>query len=252
MLFLDFYPQSRPPQALPTCTWNGYTLWENAQSAKPLELSALPFDQAMKSIFHNLTFTELCEIVRCAETQKIQVPFEGLFAAYQFRYDNKLEKTIRLYLLFPTDVRDWCHTHSLSPKDLYPLTASPWTNEVAALLEKLVSLRPTRSQGAQAMELLADCVLLEKPNSAVLENSSTITDWLTHLHNLRYPKTHTSDSVRQKTLLSGWPKVFSTRWLRQGDRSGVEVKFFVGSKKELSEKIATLSRVHDGWTDDER
>jgi hypothetical protein len=250
MHLLDFKPLTSPPDALPTCTWNGLQLWKSSMDLAALDLSAMPFDKALKSVYPSLLFTELCEIVERTQNLKASVDLEQLFTNYQFRYDKKMRKTMDLFWELPISVKNWARNHDLSPKDLYPLCALSNINTIFTVLEKMISLRPTRSQGAQAIELLAECALLEKTNwDPQTENMS---DWITQLHTLRYPQAIARDNDRQKTMLSGWTKMFSTRWLRLGDRSGVEVKFFIGSKKELSEKISTLSRIHDGWSDDER
>lgn len=250
MLLLDFKPQTTPPDALPHCTWNGLQLWTSSMALDIQDLSSMPFDKALKSVYPSLLFTELCEIIERVQKQKASVNLEQLFANYQFRYDKKMQKTMDLFWALPISVKNWARNHDLSPKDLYPLCALANINEISATLEKMISLRPTRSQGAQAIELIAECTLLGKIDA--LPKTENMSDWLTHLHALRYPQAIARDNDRQKTMLSGWTKMFSTRWLRQGDRSGVEVKFFIGSKKELSEKISTLSRIHDGWADDER
>lgn len=249
MVLLDFKPHTTPPEALPTCTWNGLQLWTSTLPLQTLDLSSMPLDKALKSVYPNLLFTELCEIVECAQKLKATLDLDPLFTNYQFRYDKKMQKTMETYWSLPTSVKIWSRGHDLSPKDVYPLCAVPSVQTLFPVLEKMVSMRPTRSQGAQAIELLAECALLEKIN--LHPQTDSMSEWLTQLHSLRYPQAISRDQNRQKTMLSGWTKMFSTRWLRQGDRSGVEVKFFIGSKKELSEKISTLTRIHDGWTDDE-
>lgn len=250
MAHLDFQPQNPPPQALPSCVWNDHILWTNPSTTTSLDLSARPFHEALVSIYQTLTFCELALITEWLEKSQIQVNKELLFAAYQFRYDNKMEKTLLLWTSLPQAFRVWATKHGISQADLYPLCAISDLTPLQPALLKVAGLQLSRSQGAQIVELITECALLKTDASQWIKNSSSSADWMQSLNALRFPQTLGRDSERQNKLLLGWPKTFATRWLRQGDRSGVEVKFFVSSKRELAEKISSLTRVHEGLSDE--
>lgn len=213
-------------------------------------LSAQLFHKALASIYQELSFSELALIVDWTEKAGIAFDREALFAFYQFRYDGKMEKTLLLWKTLPNAFRVWAAKHSVSPADLYPLCALNDISPIHAALLKIAGLQMSRSQGAQIVELLSECVLLKTDPSLWTKNSTSAADWIQSLNSIRFPQTQNRDSERQAKLLASWPKAFSTRWLRQGDRSGVEVKFFVSSKRELAEKITSLQRVHEGLSDD--
>lgn len=250
MAILDFQPQHKPPEALPKCVWNSHVLWAGSSALNDQDLSSLPFHTALSSIYQGLGFAELATILEWAEKAGIAVDREPLFAAYQFRYDGKLEKTLNLWKALPNAFRIWATKHSISPADLYPLCAVNDTAPLHPALLKIAGLQLSRSQGAQIVELVSECVLLKTDSSLWTKNSTSAADWVQSLNSTRYPQTQNRDSERQNKLLLGWPKSFSTRWLRQGDRAGVEVKFFVSSKRELAEKISSLHRVHEGLSDE--
>ncbi|MCC6137357.1 MAG: hypothetical protein IT287_01905 [Bdellovibrionaceae bacterium] len=246
MFHLDFKPLKTPPSALPTCVWNGLKLWSGSVSLQPVDLSSLNFHEAFRSIYENIGFCELAFVLTQIHEQKIEVDKSALFAAYNFRFDNKLEKLLETWTDVPQTFKEWAKNHAVSPADVYPLCALEAVAPLAPGLIKIADIHCSRSQGAQILELLTECTLLNIPQQDLLAHSETPQEWLLGLQQLRFPQTQNRDIERQEKLLAGWPKTFSTRWLRQGDRSGVEVRFFVSSKKELAEKITTLSRVHEG------
>ncbi len=251
MARLDFQPQTVPPQALPQCVWNTHILWAGSTSnLASQDLSGLAFSTAVASIYTGLNFGEVATISEWATAAEIQYDREALFAAYQFRYDAKMEKTLKLWSTLPSAFRTWAIQHGISSGDLYPLCALREASSLHPALLKIAGLQASRSQGVQLLERLTECALLNTDSALWTKNSSSVSDWIQNLNSIRFPQTLHRDSTRQNKLLVGWPKSFSTRWLRQGDRSGVEVKFFVSSKRELAEKISTLNRVHEGLSDE--
>lgn len=250
MVSLDFQPQNPPPKALPSCLWNGIVLWKGSNDLPPVDLSAQPFHEAFRGIFEGVGFCDLAQVLESLSTSDTTIDKDALFAAYNFRYGAKLERSLQTLKTLPREFIKWARERSVSPADIYPLCTIDDIQRLAASLNKLSELQLSRSQGAQLIELLAECALLGSSDDVLLQHSGTFATWIPHLQTIRYPQTTNRETERQQRILVGWPKAFATRWLRQGDRSGIEVKFFVSTKKELAEKISTLTRVHDGMSDE--
>lgn len=254
MLILDFQPLKAPPAALPTCTWNGITLWRGDGDTSTLDMSSKAFHEAFRSIYESVGFCDLAHVLSALEEQHSKKPQESLrgidrsalFAAYNFRYDKKIEKLLAVWADVPQTFKQWAKKHAIAPADVYPLCAVEDVLALSSALAKIADMQCSRSQGAQIIELLTECSLLNIPKETLLGSVEDPQQWVLSIQQLRFPQTLARDKDRQENLLTGWPKAFSTRWLRQGDRSGVEVRFFISSKKDLEEKISTLSRVHEG------
>lgn len=250
MLDLDFQPITTPPKALPTCVWKNIILWKSPFHQTPLDLGELPFEKAVHSIYQNISFLELIEILICLNTEKITIDTFALFSQFNYRFNGKVEKLIAMWPHLPFDFRQWSKQRSLAPADLYPLTALSNASLIAQCLSHIAHLRMTRNQGTQSLELIVDCFLMGASAQDILKLSTSADEWQKHLHALRFPQTRERDTTKQNKWMSAWPKSLSTRWWRQGDRSGVEVRFVIGSKKELAEKISTLSRVYNELQDE--
>lgn len=211
------------------------------------DLSALPFAQAYKSIYAEMSFLELAELISELIDHKISFEPSTLLEAYKFRLDAKTEKVLLALRRLPQDFYAWAKLHSLSAGDLYSLCNLPQLPEKA--LSHLAQLKPSRSFGIQLLDLLVDCQLMNLSEDECLKQASTFEAWRANLHTLRFPQTTKRDEQKKEYLLGLWPKSFTVRWLRQGDRAGVDVHFFVSSKKELAEKIESLQRVHNELAD---
>lgn len=210
-----------------------------------LELSSLPFHEAFNSIYKKVSFLELCGVLEQEQSLSLEIDKEALFRCYQYRYDQKIEKIRSVLPQLPLEFRQWAQEHSLSAADLYPLCSLENIQDAEKPLLHISSLLLSRAQGVQAMEWIVECLLLKIPQIQETQGHNSGTGWLEHLKQLRFPQTQIRDEEKQKKLLSPWPKALSPRWLRQGDRSGVEIRFVVGSKKELADKISTLNRIYN-------
>jgi hypothetical protein len=245
---LDFKPHKSPPKAMPTCVWKEWVLF-SGEHPSSIDLSSQSFHEAYGSIYDSLSFYELAQLVLKAEAFNIEVQKQELFSLYGFRFDGKSEKVLRLLQRLPQPFLQWIEKHSLSAGDLYPLCALSAEQLPLNALNTFSELNPSRATGAQILELLTECILMNMPVVDFFKGVKSSQEILDKLQQLRYPQTLERDHEKKKVLSSPWPKTFTTRWQRQGDRSGLDVRFFVASKRELAEKIESLKRVHDDLKD---
>ncbi len=205
---------------------------ENTLSPKRLELDSIDIEDAILVVYPQLSF---CEIYQMLEKlpKSISVSSSRVYENYGYALDSKLTQLLQILPALPSVFLNWCAEHSLSPRDLFPLLSLPTLQTVEKDLEKINSLALSRNLGAQILELLVECILLSESKTSPT-SGTTGDEWLQQLKSKRYPQTALSDSEKQKKMFAlPWPKDFHLRWQRQGDRSGLEVKFFISHEKEL-------------------
>lgn len=236
-------------------SWNSIALNpEEASSEKFLDLSSLPIEDALTVVYPQLSFCELIETLKKLKASPLiaeQMSQATVFANYGFSLDSKLERVLDMIPQIPILFWNWCCKHSLSPRDLTPLLSLQSPQQLSLCLNSFNELQLSRNLGAQIIELLVECFLMNETDAdlfALCQNSPTsksIGDhWLQNLKTQRFPQTAKADSEKQKTLLSlPWTKDLQTRWLRQGDRSGVEVRFFAANPKELQKHVDQLQKI---------
>lgn len=216
---------------------------EAAISEKYLDLSTLSIEDALVVAYPELTFCSLVEVLKRIELS-VSLDKDKAFANYGFLLDSKLSQLLTLIPALPLSFWQWCQNHSLSPRDLFPLLSLKSPQDVSQSLEKFSELSISRSLGAQILDLLVECYLTIKDQSPLLKQTATADQWLLHLKSLRFPQTMKSDRIKEKELLSlPWTKELNTRWLRQGDRSGLEIRFFASSQKELLLHVQQLQNI---------
>jgi hypothetical protein len=232
-------------------SWNSIALNpENSNQSTFLDLSSLPAEDALAVAYPNLNF---CELVDLIQKMKTSIPLDEtvVFQNYGFALDSKMQKLMALIPQLPSPFWHWCRNHSLSPRDLYPLLSLESPQQLQKCLMQIQELNLSRNLGTQILELLVECFLLNANQELLIDfEAKTITNatsgdaWLQKLKNQRFPQTLQSDANKQKELLTlPWTKELQTRWLRQGDRSGVEVRFFASNPKELQKRVEQLQQV---------
>ncbi len=234
-------------------SWNSIALNpDSSQSDKFLDLSSLSIEDALTVAYPELSYCELIEVLKKLRASVTFNDF-ALFAQYGFSLDSKLQRLNEVVSLTPSHFWQWCLQHHVSPRDLYPLLSLSSPQALTLCLEKFYDLMLSRNTGTQILELLVECYLIGQTDSSLLSLSENVPaslqngdHWLQNLKLLRFPQTLKADHEKQKQMLSlPWTKELQTRWLRQGDRSGVEVKFFAANPKELQNHVAQLNKIID-------
>lgn len=236
-------------------SWNSIALNpEEAGSDKFLDLSSLTIEDAITVVYPELTFCELIETfnkLKAAPQIGESLNPSSLFANYGFSLDSKLGRLLEVIPQMPPLFWSWCCKHALAPRELFPLLSLQSPHQLSLCLDSFDELQLSRNLGAQILELLVECFLIGETDEKLFslsKNSSPSKSagdhWLQNLKTQRFPQTTKADAEKQKALLSlPWTKDLQTRWLRQGDRSGVEVRFFVSNPKELQKHVDQLQKI---------
>ncbi|MBY0385099.1 hypothetical protein K2X05_08060 [bacterium] len=216
---------------------------ESAISEKYLDLSSLSIEDALIVAYPELSFCSLIEVLKRIE-HSIVLDASKVFANYGFLLDSKLSHLLKIIPQFPPSFWQWCQKHSLSPRDLFPLLSLNSPQEISQCLEKFAEFSISRSLGAQILELSVECYLTTGNEALLIADIKNGDQWLQYLKTLRFPNTVKSDLQKEKELLSlPWTKDLNTRWLRQGDRSGLEIRFFASNQKELLKHVQQLQNI---------
>lgn len=256
---LDFAPRSPTPAIFPLFVWNNWALNHFSAPMTPSlirqDVSAQPLESALQQIYPQLNFAELSRLYRRLKLAELSFSPETLFSFYNFRFDSRLEKILDVFEKLPLEFQNWCGDREVSPRDISPLTALPdpqVLNDFFTLVHESASF--SRSQMAQALELLVELSLMKNSWSVLTPADVTKPNWpdfwLLTLKSLRFPVTTEKDQEQKdqwNTL--PWSKDFSTKWTRSGDKSGLEVKFTLTSKSDLEKKLSALQRVHESWNE---
>jgi hypothetical protein len=257
---LDFAPRAPTPPLFPVFVWKNQALnhFSRRESLAPLQnvhcqdVSEQSLAVVLPQIYPTLSFAELANLHERLLVSHLEFDAEALFAAYRFRYDGRLEKMLLVFSNLPSTFQTWCADHELSPRDLAPLTSLEFNHALKNLLTLISSENLSRNQGAQALELATELLLLAQSWEAMApgtdRQSGWVDEWLTKMKSLRFPVTAGRDQEQQNQLAElPWSKDFVTKWTRTGDKSGLEVKFMITSKSDLQKKLQSLERVRESW-----
>ncbi len=228
-------------------TWNSVALNpERSDALEVLDLTQIPIETAITVAYPSLPFCELVDVINRVQ-MATPLNVSVLLQNYGYAYDSKLQSLIEKLRPLPQIFWQWCQTRSLSPRDLFPFLSVSDLTTLNPLLQNFAQLNLTRQLGSQILEILIECILLKVPSDHLQPPSEKSEDgalWLQHLQHLRFPQTYSRDQEKQQTLMQlPWTKEIQTRWLRQGDRSGVEIRFFASSSSELQKRVQELQNV---------
>lgn len=251
---LDFKPSQRTPEIFPVFVWKSWALnhFETGSKSAPVDLlsqdiSHKDFSEALKQIYPHLTFMELSRLFSCSRSAGLSdhLAWDQIFRAYSYHWNNRMEKTVELALTLPLPFQQWMQSHEISPREISPLLSLKEQSTFVPFLEHFISKFLSRNQGAQLLELAVELHLMKTPILELISRpEETVEDWIARLRKIRYPQTETLDkSIEERLLSLPWTKSFSKRWTRNGDRSGLEVKFLVQSPEDLKNKIKALEEI---------
>ena len=119
------------------------------------------------------------------------------------------------------------------------------TKSPAPLLEWIARHSPSHSQGAQILELGGELLLMGWELAPLLQKESSSKNLLAGLRSLRRPMASAKARQKEDVLKTlPWPRAMKGQWIRQGDQSGLEIRFQSFSLKDLGQKIKSLERIY--------
>lgn len=264
---LNFSPLSLWPLGLPAVSINkvliagfGQQLTLNYQI--PTENSAVTIADLFRSLYSDLSFSEL------AALQKSSAPFDWLpmnliVQKFGFQYNDSFNKVCQVLQSTPENFQKWCAEKKVGPQDLMPLLSfAEKINSLNVLFLEILQLKLSKALGIKALELGIELLMMgtdaedlssqnlfnANRNQNALQNKDKNPGelWLEALTWRRYPETKARDEERRRQMDQlPWPGHSQARWVRQGDRAGIELKLFVAQPSDLKKYLNSLQTVQD-------
>ena len=144
---------------------------------------------------------------------------------------------------FP-DFQRWMKDKKLASSHLSLLTEFSDIQALQTLLSWIGWNRPSHSQGIQILELAGELLLMGVSLNTAFEATEKPEILLKNLKKLRHPLA--SNKEEQKTRMIQalpWAEQMKGRWIRQNDRTGLEIQFRCFSIKEFKQKIQSLQHI---------
>jgi hypothetical protein len=248
---LDFGPRAGWPERLPAYAWPeggrfyllcGFEKKSGGAFALEGDLSSI-----LKDIYQTLSLPELARLqVACDKHLKRHVDLSPL-AGYRLPADwpalaKKISQT-------PREFQDWLSDKNVSPRELafLKLVEAP---SVTPLFDAILKNNSSKSQGLMNLERACELYGMGHALERILSRAADGEAWARDLFALRNPTTATRDADRETRLKQlPWPAHTQIRWVRQGDQSGIEVRFHIFSEKDLDRQIHGLDVVRQSMTE---
>jgi hypothetical protein len=161
-----------------------------------------------------------------------------------YRVTSDWPKLAGLVAHSPVEFQNWISLKGVGSRDLEILTLGS-VAQLTPVLNKIARLNPTKSTGSLILELCTHLLGQDKPIEEILTGADHSSDeWLKRLNRQRYPQTALKDEEQESRLKRlPWPAHSQVKWIRNGDQSGVEVRFQIFSDKDLARKLEGLENV---------
>ena len=261
---LDFAPRQKWPEALPPMSWKQWLIAGfDSLETKALQLSEPHLHRAFQSCYPRLSLPELARLFSvfsssdsrydlnsCVNhelgSDKLSMDWVGFFAAYGLRDCENLRLTLGRLVETPIEFQDWCSKRQLSPKDLSILRSLSSVTSLTSFFLSLSHRNPSRSMGSEILTLFCELYLMGNSIESITQEELSVEAWHNSLRKARYPRASRRDesvSLRLKSL--PWPTGCQVKWLRSGDRSGLDVKFQVYSPEGFKKYINGLGCAYE-------
>jgi hypothetical protein len=248
---LDFKPESPWPVGLPSVAIQGFIIAGFSSSefvfnhlVEPNSPQALDI---WKSVHPELSFAECARLA-----QKLgQSPWtaENLLSLWGFAWRDQQIFSAEWLLRQTESFQKWAAQKKIAPNDIAGLRlADP--EKLFPFLSQVIQLDLSKSFALQLLELTVDLLYFDENPEKILslwpKNKNDVEFSLKHLRALRYPQTTSMDTeLEGKMKKLPWPGTSQAKWVRHGDRAGIELKLFVSQPSDLKKYLISLERVQN-------
>ncbi len=220
----------------------------SSSSATAISINFLDKKTSVASFFSivpQLSLVQFCFLLRSSTFSQI---FDEEYFSSKAQLGNlsQIKSLVSFITSLNQDFLTWLHEKNLRAQDLASaILVKP--EQLEKFLSAFLQLAPSKSEGVQILELLADLILLEKTDEALLSSlQKNAPAALGKLKELRYPQATTRDRLQSHLNLS-WPQNVNAKFQRRGDRAGFDLQVFVGNSNELKKTINHLEKVIEEW-----
>ncbi len=221
--------------------------------AEPQDQEALDLQKSLEEVlalsYPGLGFIDTLRLSQIILTKFPEISLEKLFILFNFKWNPELQKLIQNIILIPAEFLKWAALRDINFTEVKLIN---WglanTKNFKALLEFLPRLNPSRQIAMKTLEYfidLSDPQLLEQ--ILKFSNAEKLSEFM---YTKRFPEiSKRDDEHRKKTLMFPWPSHVKAQWIRQGDRSGIEIRFIGFDAQDLNKKISALNNVKESFQD---
>jgi hypothetical protein len=208
----------------------------------------------LKCLHTDLSYIEILNLHVCLE-RKPQLMAETtaaeFFMHFGLKLDDNLNLTNSLVLKLPKNFLNWCAHKKWGPQDFAPLRAySDGLTQLTPFLEA-INNPLSKNDGTQIFELLVELLMLGKDLRYLLELD--LLQWHSALKKERYPMASAQSNKNEELIKKmSWPLHSQPKWIRKGDKSGIELKLFFSHPQELERSLIKLEQLKtkDLWSID--
>lgn len=236
---LNFRPRTPPSRLYPPLVVDGVQI-----SGFDSDLEAINLHENLAAtlleVYPKLSLPELARLV--AQLKGLGRATEDVLQAYNQRDNEILQQAFAFISKLPDSLQDFLSEKEFHLGDLRAiLPNSSQHDECVRFLSHCVDLRMSKSQIVEACELANE---LRELGSFQWPEGLTRDQILENLKRQRFPLAMEKDLARtQSTKQHKWPHRSQVRWVRNGDLSGLEIKFFVTSPLEYSRSIGEMTKI---------
>jgi len=235
---LNFGPLSHWPASLPGVAVQGVVIAGFEQDLilnHHLDVDSIDGQKQVEEIFMSLypqlSWGEMARLWKSAETLN-WFPIASVLIRRGHKLNSHFTSLAECFLRQPLTFQNLCIHKGWGGNDLAPLQSVAGL-DLRPLLDKITSSQLSKSQGVQALELAIDLLMQGQLPQEIEQDGEA---WLKTLRQLRYPMSTEADELQQtqvQALQKVVPSSTQIRWVRQGDKAGLEVRLFLATPKDL-------------------
>jgi hypothetical protein len=244
----DFFNRRPLKSGFPVLAWGSHIITpvQEGKDVVSLNPNTTHLEQLIYDLYPDLSLMELARLEENLWKLDLNI-FNQILEKYSLSPSENLSQTLDILRKAPEDFQNWAHEKRISVRDLAPLRTGE-SRDLHFILEQIVRARATRQQGVQILEIAAELFHSDAPIAEIMSLSEAAEIWLAHLKKMRYPMASAADlEMQNKIRALAWPAHVEAEWLRRGDQTGLQIKFFAQSQTELSKQLEKLKSINV-WT----
>ncbi|MBC6415318.1 MAG: hypothetical protein GDA46_02890 [Bdellovibrionales bacterium] len=146
-----------------------------------------------------------------------------------------------LFKQFPS-FHKWTLQKKLNEKNLTILTEFQDIKKIQALIQWIENHHVSHSQGIQILELGGELLLMNKSLLSVLKEKQQSQKLIEKLKEMRFPKSSLREKEKKQILNKlQLGKSIKAKYIREKDRTGLQLEFKSFSLKDFNQKIQKLN-----------
>ena len=143
----------------------------------------------------------------------------------------------------------WTVKKQLNETHLSILTEFKDSNQLKNLISWIENHNVSHSQGVQILDLAGELLLMGKNITPLLEKHRESDTLIKELKKLRFPESSLREERKKKLLNKlNLAESIEAKWIREKDRTGIQIQFKSFSAKDLKQKIEKLNRFYNEKT----